>query len=164
MRPKLAVAVDSEEAFALPDRVVPMSASGAHRLGRAYWDAVERTTRGLVSARPAGAGVELRLLRHGPALLAFGPPAVEVHPTSVSCSYAILGGLLARTEGGVLGLAQEGADEWCLRTSIRGFFPRLGARPGRPRWTGFLYGQVQARLHRAVGRRYVERLILEARR
>ena len=37
-------------------------------------------------------------------------------------------------------LAQEHADGWRLRTAIQGFFPRLGALTGRPRWTGFLYG------------------------
>lgn len=85
-------------------------------------------------------------------------------PTSISCSHPILGGLLARAEGGVLVFAQEQEGQWCIRTSIRGFFPSLGVLPGRPRWTGFLYAQVQARLHRAVGRRYVARLVSEARR
>lgn len=157
------VAADSEQVFPLPAPVVPMSVAGAHRLGRAYWEEVERTTRALVRVRPARPGVELRLLRKGPVLLGFGPPEVEVGPASISCSYAVLGGLLARGEGGVLALAQERAGESRLRTSIRGFFPRLGARPGRPRWTGFLYAHVQARLHRAVGRRYAARLVRDAR-
>jgi hypothetical protein len=164
VRPNVTVAAESEQAFPLSGPVVPMSGSGAHRLGWAYWEEVERTTRGLVSVRPTGGSVELRLLRNGPLLLGFGPPELEVRPTSVSCSYPILGGLLARAEGGVLALAQERARPWCLRTSIRGFFPRLGALPGRPRWTGFLYAQVQARLHRAVARRYAARLVREARR
>lgn len=165
MRPNVAVAVavESEQAFPLPDPVVPMSPSGARRLGWVYWEEVERTMRGLVSVRPTGRGVELRLLRNGPLLLGFGPPELEVRPTSVSCSYPILGGLLGRAEGGVLALAQERVGPWCIRTSIGGYFPRLGALPGRPRWTGFLYAQVQARLHRAVARRYVARLVREAR-
>jgi hypothetical protein len=163
VRPNVAVAVESEQAFPLPDPVVPMSPLGAHRLGWAYWKEVERTTRRLVSVRPTGGGVELRLFRNGPLLLGFGPPELEVRATSVSCSYSILGGLLARAEGGVVTLAQERAGPWCLRTSIRGFFPRLGALPGRAHWTGFLYAQVQARLHRAVARRYVARLVREAR-
>ncbi len=163
MGPSVEVAVDSEETFPLPDSVVPMNALGARRLGRAYWEEVEQTTRGLMSVQPADGGVELRLLRKGPLLLGFGPPELEVCPTSISCSYPILGGLLARAEGGVLVFAQEQAGPWCIRTSIRGFFPRLGVLPGRPRWTGFLYAQVQARLHRAVGRRYVARLVGEAR-
>ena len=162
--PNVGVAGESEQAFLLPDPVVPMSPSGAHRLGWAYWEEVERTTRGLVSVRPTGGGVELRLLRTGPLLLSFGPPELEVRPTSVSCSYRILGGLLARAEGGVVTFAQERAGPWCLRTSIRGFLPRLGALPGRPRWTGFFYAQVQARLHGFIGRRYVARLVGEARR
>ena len=164
MRTNVGVAVDSEQVFPLRDPVVPMSPSGAHRLGWAYWEEVERTTRGLVSVRQTSGRVEFRLLRNGPVLLGFGPPELEVRPTSVSCSYPILGGLLARAEGGVVTFAQEGAGPWRLRTSIRGFFPRLGALPGRPRWTGLLYAQVQTRLHGFVGRRYFARLVAEARR
>jgi len=162
MMRNVSAAVDSEQAFPLPDPVVPMSPAGAHRLGWAYWEEVERTTCGLVSVRSTGGGVELRLLRNGPVLLGFDPPELGVRPTSVCCSYPIVGGLLARAEGGVLVLAQERANGWRLRTSVRGFFPRLGPLTGRPRWTGFLYAQVQARLHRAVGRKYVARLVLEA--
>jgi hypothetical protein len=160
-----AVSVESEEAFALSAPVVPMDASGAHRLGWAYWEEVERTTRRLVRPRATTEGVELRLLRGGPVLLRFGHPELEVRATFVSCSYPIRGGLLARGDGGVLALAlaQERAGAWCLRTSIRGFFPRLGTLPGRPGWTGFLYAHVQARLHRAVARRYVAHLVRGAR-
>jgi hypothetical protein len=158
-----AIAVESEEAFPLSIPVVPMNASGAQRLGWAYWEEVERTTRRLVRARPTTEGVELRLLREGPILLRFGHPELEVTGPLVSCSYPIRGGLLARGEGGVLVLTQERAGAWCLRTSLRGFFPRLGTLPGRPAWTGFLYAHVQARLHRAVARRYAARLVRGAR-
>jgi hypothetical protein len=158
-----AIAVESEETFPLPVPVVSMNASGAHRLGWAYWEEVERTTRRLVRVRVTTEGVELRLLRKGPVLLRFGQPGLEVHAASVSCSYPIRGGLLARGDGGELALAQERVETWRLRTSIRGFFPRLGAWPGRPAWTGFLYAHVQARLHRAVARRYVAHLIRVAR-
>jgi hypothetical protein len=163
MRPNAAIAVESHEAFPLSYPVVPMSCSGVHRLGSAWWEEVERTTHGLVRVRRTGRGVELRLLRNGPLLLGFGAPELEVGPTSVSCSFPILGGLLARAEGGALVFAQERAGSWCLRTFVHGFLPRLGARPGRPGWTGFLYAQVQVRLHRAVGRRYAARLVHEAR-
>jgi hypothetical protein len=160
---KTAAAVEAHEAFALPLAVVPLNSSGAHRLGCAYWEEVERTTRGLVRVRPTTEGLELRLLRVGPVLLRFGHPELEARAGFVSCSYPIRGGLLARGEGGVLVLAQERADAWCLRTSIRGFLPRLGTLPGRPAWTGFLYAHVQARLHRAVARRYVAHLVRGAR-
>lgn len=164
MKPKVAVPVDSEQAFSLAHPVVSIDAAGARRLGSAYWEEVERTTRGLVQARPTRTGVDLRVLRRGPLLLRLGPPAFEVRVASVSCSHSVLGGLLARSEGGVLLLTQERTDSWSLRASIRGYLPRLGAPPGRPGWTGLLYGQLQARLHRAIGRRYAARLIREARR
>lgn len=162
MTATLGAGVDSEQAFPLAAAVVPISLTGARRLGRAYWEEVERTTRGLVTVRPAGGGVELRLLGSGPVVLRFGPPALEADSVSVSCAYPILGGVLARSRGGVLALAQERRGGWRLRTAIRGFSPRLGPRPGRPRWTGFLYAHVQVRLHRAVGRRYAARLVREA--
>jgi hypothetical protein len=159
-----AVAVESEETFPLPGPVVSMNASGAHRLGWAYWEEVERTTRRLVRARVTTEGVELRLLREGPVLLRFDRADLDVHAASVSCSYPIRGGLLARGDGGLLTLAQERGGIWRLRTSVSGFVPRLGMRPGRPAWTGFLYAHVQARLHRAVARRYAAYLVRAARR
>lgn len=162
MRPKVSVPVASEQSFPLSHPVVSRDPAGARRLGSTYWEEVERTTRGLVQARPTRTGVDLRVLRRGPLLLRLGPPLLEVRVASVSCSHAVLGGLLARAEGGMLLLAQERSDAWRLRTSIRGYLPRLGAPPGRPGWTGVLYGQLQARLHRAVGRRYAARLIREA--
>lgn len=164
MKPKVAVPVESEQAFSLSRPVVSMDVAGARRLGSAYWEEVERTTRRFVQARPTRTGVDLRVLRRGPLLLRLGPPQLDVRVAFVSCSHSVLGGLLARSEGGVLLLAQERSDSWNLRTSIRGYLPRLGAPPGRPGWTGFLYAQLQARLHRAIGRRYAVRLMREARR
>jgi hypothetical protein len=50
-----------------------------------------------------------------------------------------------------------------LRSTVAGFLPRLAARPGAPRWTGIVYAGVQARLHDAIGRRFLARLAEEAR-
>ena len=148
--------------FAAP--VVERTAAGARRLGELYWREVERSTLGLVRARPAAGGPSLRLLGRGPALLRFGLPEVATSTTGVCCLYPIRGGLLARVAAGSISFTQTGSDGVEVRSAINGFVPRLAARPGRPRWQGVLYGQVQARLHDAVARRYFARLGREASR
>jgi hypothetical protein len=157
-----AVAVHSEESFALARPVVPVTREGAGRLGSAYWQEVVRSTRGAVQARRTPEGVELRLFSRAPALLRFGAPEIQVDPTRVSCTYPVLGGLLARGAGGELVFEQRRGSTWCVRTLVRDFSPRLAGRAGSRGWTGFVYHQVQARLHRAIGRRYVARLVRES--
>jgi hypothetical protein len=95
-------------------------------------------------------------------LLRFGTPTVSVEEGEVRCTYAILGGLLARRPAGEISFAQRTSGETELCSTIRGFFPQLAARPDRPRWHGTLYGQLQRRIHLAVSRRYFARLIAEA--
>jgi hypothetical protein len=156
------LAVESEQRFPLPGPVVPATPAGARRLGSAYWEEVERSTGRAIRVRDDAGVLELRLLGRGPALLRFGPPQARATASSVSCAFPILGGLLARAEGGSLVFVQEAGEAWFLRSSLHGFLPRLGASPGRPRWTGILYLHVQARLHRAIGRRYAARLVRES--
>jgi hypothetical protein len=108
-------------------------------------------------------GLELRLLGFGPTLLRFGSPRLAVSSQAVSCAYPILGGLLARGAGGELVFVHERGEAWSLRTSIRGYRPRLADRPGRSSWTGLPYRLVQARLHGAIGRRFAACLIRESR-
>jgi len=107
--------------------------------------------------------LELRLLGRGPTLLRFGGPTVEVTSALARCTYSIEGGLLARRAAGEITFAQVGGQAPAVRSTIRGFFPRLAARTGEPNWTGALYNQVQSRIHVAVSRRYFARLIADAR-
>jgi hypothetical protein len=158
----LALTVHSEESFELARPVVPVTRDGAGRLGSAYWHEVERSTRGAVRARRTTEGVELCFFGRAPALLRFGGPEIQVDPTGISCTYPVLGGLLARGPGGELVFEQRRSPAWCVRTLVRDFSPRLAGRPGRAGWRGFVYYQVQARLHRAIGRRYVARLVRES--
>jgi hypothetical protein len=127
-----------------------------------YWQEVERSTRGAVRARQTADSVELRLFGRSPALLCFGAPEIQVGLNGISCAYPVLGGLLARGAGGELVFEQRRSPAWCLRTLVRGFSPRLAGRAGMPGWTGLIYHQIQARLHRAIGRRYVARLVRES--
>jgi hypothetical protein len=150
-------AVASQQRLRVARPVVAVSEEGALALGRAYWEEVERFTRGLVRVRPGGSGVDLTLVGRF-VLLRFGPADTRLDGDSVVCRYPILGGLLARAPGGAISFSQQGGDRPELRSAITGFQPRLAARPGRPDWTGALYAHVQARLHGAVGRRYFARL------
>jgi hypothetical protein len=158
----LSGAFESVQLAELPAPVVERSAAGARRLGELYWRELERSTLGLVRARPAAGAPQLRLLGLGPALLRFGQPEIEVSSSSVSCLYPIRGGVLARSPAGAISFTQTGSDDVELRSEISGFFPRLAVRPRRRRWNSLLYLHVQARLHVALGRRYVARLWRES--
>ena len=157
-------AFESVERVGLPAPVVERSAAGARRLGELYWRELERSTLGLIRARPRSGAPELRLLGFGPALLRFGLPELAVDSSSVSCLYPIRGGLLVRIPAGSISFTQTGSDHVELRSSISGYFPRLAARAARSRWAGVLYPQVQARLHVALSRRYFAGLWQEATR
>jgi len=151
-------AVESEQRVALDRPVVEFSRAGAEWLGSAYWREVRRVTCSLVRPRQRGSAIELRVLG-GPVLFRFGAPTVEADDTRVTCSYPILGGLLASRAAGEITFEQT-TD--AMRSTIRGFFPRLAAREGEPDWTGALYNHLQSRAHVAVSRRYFRRLIAEA--
>ena len=138
--------------------VVAVSAEGAQILGAVYWREVQRFTRGVIRSRVREEGVELTLVG-GAVLLRLGSPTTRSGGDVVICRYPILGGLLDRVPGGTISFAQAGGDRPELRSSIFGFFPLLGAAPGRPGWTGALYASVQSRAHAAVGRRYFARLL-----
>lgn len=130
--------------------VVERSEAGAAELASRYWAEVGRALHGLVMVRLREGGVEVRLLRWGPALLVLGPLETEVGPAGVSASHSILGGLLVRRGGGWITFEQADGE---LRSSITGFRPRRGP----------FYGLVQRKLHVAVSRRYFRRLVGGAR-
>jgi hypothetical protein len=150
--------VTTEQRMLIPGRAVPRTHLGALALGRIYWDEVERTLPGLVCVDRRPSGTAVRLGRRGPALLRLGPAEVHLEAGRLVCRFPIEGGLLARKPGGSLTLAQTEREAVELRSTVSGFHPRLGARPGLPRWTGALYARGQARLHDAIGRRYLARL------
>lgn len=156
-------AVESEQRMALRGPVVQFSNAGAEHLGREYWREVERVTRRFVRAREGTDSLELRLFGNGPILLRFSLPKVEATDVLATCSYSIQGGWLARRPVGEIVFAQVGGAEPAIRSTLRGFFPRLVAQDGERSWTGALYNQVQSRIHVAVSRRYFARLIAEGR-
>jgi hypothetical protein len=154
--------IESDERVQAARTVVPSTEEGARCLGDRYWREVAYASGGLVRVRWTAAGPELRLLGRGPRLLRFAPAETVHVPGCVSCRFEILGGVLAQRPGGALELSQTGEDEPELRAAVTGFVPRLGLRPGSPRWSGALYDHVQRRLHVAISRRYFRRLIEEA--
>ena len=155
-------AVESEQRVTLRAPVVDFSVLGAEQLGRFYWCEVERVTRRFVRARPRDGGLELGVLRNGPALLRFGQPTVHAAHDLAYCSYPIEGGLLAQRAAGEIIFEQTGSPP-TVRSTIRGFLPSLAARRGRPDWTGALYNKVQSKVHIAISRRYFARLIAGSR-
>jgi hypothetical protein len=142
----------------LPSPAVEHSPGGARRLGDLYWHELDRSTFGLVRARVGPDGVVLRPLGIGPALLRFGRGEPTVTPDTVTCRYAILGGLLARKPGGSIAFTQTVGSPLEVRSEIDGFFPRLATRRVRRGWSGVLYPHLQTRVHVALGRRYFARL------
>jgi hypothetical protein len=153
---------ESTQRVLAAEPVVESSESGARWLGIAYWQAVERVTRGGVRARWTNDGGRLTLLG-GASLLSFGAPELALSGEVVSCRYAIQGGLLALRAGGSVTLAQRLADDEVeLSVIVEEYLPRLAARLGAPRWTGALYAKGQSPLHSAVSRRYFELLASRA--
>jgi hypothetical protein len=140
--------------------LVAYSEAGASQLSASYWREVEIVTRRLVRARHRDGAIALRLFGRL-TLLRFAAPSTVVDETGVLSSFAITGGLLARTPGGSITFSQSAAPHVRLRATIDGFFPRLGGRANGPAWTGGLYRHVQQRIHTAISRRYFARLIDE---
>ena len=155
-------AVDSTQRVLTGEPVVPDTPAGAARLGEVYWAEVRRATAGLVRPRATSAGLGLRLLGRGPALLCFGPPVLAASGAETRCAFPIRGGALARVPGGEIAFEQVAGDQVELSSTIRGFFPALAA-PGAPRWAGLLYSHGQRRLHQAISRRFFLRLTSDGR-
>ena len=142
-------AVDSEQRVALDRAVVACSEEGARELASRYWAELRRSGRGLISVREHAGGIDLRLLRLGPVLIALGPVETAHSGASAGATHPIRGGLLVRRSGGSIVFEQIVGERVELRSRITGFYPRRGP----------FYALVQRRLHLAVSRRYFRRLI-----
>jgi hypothetical protein len=145
-------AVESHQWAALPRGLVTPDERGARALGARYLGEVTRFSRGLVRARRSRDGIALVLAGLVP-LLRFGPPELAFGHGSAECRYPIRAGLLVARPGGSLLVAQRPGGR--LELHVAGYFPRLGG--GRPLSVRrVLYAGLQARAHRAVGRRFFE--------
>jgi hypothetical protein len=87
-----------------------------------------------------------------------------VDGSQASSRFPILGGALARNPGGSITFAQTLAPALELRTTVDGFMPRLGAGTGGAISTRALLWEIQRRLHVAISRRYLARLVDQAAR
>ena len=159
-------AFESVQRVRLPAPVVEHSAAGAKRLG----DAVLARARALDARPRPSAGRAPRQWSSGCSGSAlhcsgFGPPELSVTPSSVTCRYPILGGLLAR-HAGRLDLVHADGCRRRRASAPRSTASSLASRTRRLRrgWNGLLYPQLQTRLHVALGRRYFARLRAEAAR
>ena len=142
--------------MALAAPVVEASERGAHRLVDAYWAEIRRRTGGLVRARRTPAAVELRLARV--TLFRFGAPRIVTTEDAVECSLPIVGGLLAKEEGGFLTFVQRTAPTPELEVSVTDYMPFFSSNRARRSVRRFLYRQVQERAHAAISHGYLARL------
>ena len=149
-------AVESRQWIAITSEVVTVDEEGARQLGQRYLDEVRSSTYGLV--RPKERATEIVLLLAGVVpLLRFGPPQVRVLEDRIECRFAILGGLLAARPGGSLAIVQRSTAEPELELAVAEYFPRLGGSGRRRSFRRALYAMLQARAHRAISRRFLER-------
>ena len=146
-------AVESRQWITLPRQLVAPDERGARDLGRRYLAEVARYSHGLVRPRPERDGVAL-VLAGVVTLLRFGFPELGHDDGNVECRYPIRGGLLVARPGGSLLVAQHPGVE--LELFVAGYFPRLGGSLRRRSLRRTLYTALQARAHRAVGRRFLE--------
>jgi hypothetical protein len=145
--------VESIDSVDLDAPAVPASDEGAATLGRLYWDEVRLATRCLVRLRARPGSIELCVLGRGPALLRLEPARLSSSGGSVTCSYEILGGALARRHGGFLRLSQI---DRVVAVEVTGYAPRL--LPRRSAGIAMHLYRLQERAHTAVSRRYLHRL------
>lgn len=155
-------AVESRQWIELREVVVTPDEAGALELGRRYLDEVGRLTHGLVRTRRKPGGASLVLAGALP-LLRFGPAEVEVGGDRVECRYPIVGGFLAARAGGTLAVGQRSSSPPELELAVAGYFPRLRSSRRRRSLRRAIYGSVQARAHRAISRRFLERAAGEVR-
>jgi hypothetical protein len=148
-------AVESRQWIELAGALVAQDEQGAHELGRRYLDEIGSFTHGLVRSRRTAGGVVLVLAGAAP-LLRFAASEAAVEGDRVECRFPIRGGLLAAQAGGSLVIAQSFSSAHVLELAVVGYFPRLGSRRRRSLRRA-LYSTIQARAHRAISRRFLER-------
>ena len=142
--------------------VVAETERGALGLPDPYWREIRRLTVGLVRARAARHGPELRLVG-AVSLFRFGPPRPSAGGGVTECRFAIVGGLLAKQEGGWLTFTQRTSPSLELEVSVEDYVPWLSSERRRGGFRRFAYRQVQERAHRAIGKRYLARMASRSR-
>jgi hypothetical protein len=152
----------ARQTIALDGPVVEETDRGALGLAAPYWAEIRRLTVGLVTARVHGRGVDLRLAR-AVTLFRFGPARTATTPGSAECRVAITGGLLAKEERGWLVFTQRLTEPPQLEVAVEDYVPRLSSHWQRRSLRRFVYREVQERAHRAIGRRYLERMARRSR-
>jgi hypothetical protein len=151
----------AQQAIVLRGPAVEETERGALALAAPYWGEIRRVTAGLVAPRIDDGGVELRLVR-AITLFRFGPARTTARPGWIECRFAILGGLLAKEERGWLTFTQRTTEPPRLEVVVEDYVPRLSSQRERRSLRRFVYREVQERAHRAIGRRYLERMARRA--
>lgn len=151
----------SVQRIALDSAVVELTERGARALADAYWAEVRRVTVGLVRPRRTGGGIELRFA--GVVLFRFGAPLAAADDRQTEVRFPIVGGLLAKEEGGSLAFVQRVKPSPEIEVSVEDYIPFLSSDRQRRSLRRFAYRQVQERAHSFIGRRYLERMAARSR-
>lgn len=141
----------------LSSPVVAETERGGLALAAGYWAEIRRRTAGLVRVRHAKAGPQLRLVG-SVTLFRFGAPSVRALEGTVECRLAIVGGLLAKEEGGWLTFTQRTSPSSELEVAIEDYVPFLHSVRPRRSARRFAYRQIQERAHRAISHHYLMRM------
>jgi hypothetical protein len=154
--------VKSVQRIPLAGPVVEASGDGARALAEAYWAEIRKLTAGLVRVHDTTRGPEL-MLAWSIALFRFGPALSVADSERVECRFEIIGGVLAKQEGGSLAFIQRSTPGPELEVSVEGYVPLLSSPRERRSLRRLVYRQVQERAHTAIGRRYLDRMAERAR-
>ena len=138
----------------------------------AYWRLITRFTLGLVRLISDGGGDQCVVLLGRPlVLLRFHAPEYEVSGREGSVSWRIKRGLLVSRDGrdrGTLRLSvsamepSEGGCDVHVRLAVQNFYPWLRGTGRFARIGVWIYAQTQQRIHGAVTRGFLRRLVRTA--
>lgn len=140
--------------------LVPTSKEGALELGDLYLRELRRLTGTLVRTQVHAGRVFLTLAGLVDLITLDRAVATTGH-SDVECRYPIVGGVLVACPGGSLSLVQRGGARPELGLVVENYAPRLAT--GREWVRRLLYDNVQARLHAAIGNRFLTRMRERAR-
>jgi len=135
----------------------------------AYWRLITRFTLGLIRVTSAGGDQCVVLVSRPFVLLRFHSPEYDVEQSRGSVTWRIKRGILVSRNGrdrGFLRLSLEstglqganGQTRVRVRMEVHNFYPWLRGTGPFARIGVWIYAQTQQRIHRAVTRRFLQRL------
>jgi hypothetical protein len=145
------------------------------RAANAYWRLITRFTLGLIRVTSAGEDRCVVLVSRPFVLLRFNSPEYDVEEGHGSVTWRIKRGILVSRSGGDRGFLRlsleprgsqgaNGHSQVLVRMEVQNFYPWLRGTGPFARIGVWIYAQTQQRIHRAVTRRFLQRLAQTAAR